>query len=50
MDHLLHINEALGNLGYRYITLDMIGFRSGSLNEGLKKDQIQVVNIHNPEN
>ena len=50
MDHRLHINEALGNLGYRYITLDMIGFRSGSLNEGLKKEQIQVVNIHNPEN
>jgi len=50
MDHRIHINEALGNLGYRYITLDMIGFRSGSLNEGLKKEQIQVVNIHNPEN
>ena len=50
MDHRLHINEALGDLGYRYITLDMIGFRSGSLNEGLKKERIQVVNIHNPEN
>ncbi|MFL2527696.1 MAG: ATP-dependent sacrificial sulfur transferase LarE [Candidatus Azotimanducaceae bacterium] len=50
MDHRLHINETLGDLGYRYITLDMIGFRSGSLNEGLKKEQIQVVNIHNPEN
>ena len=50
MNHRLHINEALGNLGYRYITLDMIGFRSGSLNEGLKKEQIQVVHIHNPEN
>lgn len=50
MAHRLHINEALGDLGYRYITLDMIGFRSGSLNEGLKKEQIQVVNIHNPEN
>ena len=50
MDHRLHINEALGDLGYRYITLDMIGFRSGSLNEGLKKEQIQVVNIHKPEN
>ena len=50
MNHRLHINEALSNLGYRYITLDMIGFRSGSLNEGLKKEQIQVVNIHNPEN
>ena len=50
MAHRVHINEALGDLGYRYITLDMIGFRSGSLNEGLKKEQIQVVNIHNPEN
>ena len=50
MDHRLYINKALSKLGYRYITLDMIGFRSGSLNEGLQKENIQIVNIHNPEN
>ena len=47
MDYRFQINKAFDDLGYRYITLDMIGFRSGSLNEGLHKDQIQVVNIHN---
>ncbi len=49
MDHRSQINKALSDLGYRYVTLDMTGFRSGSLNEGLQKEQIQVVNIHNPE-
>ena len=49
MDHRSQINKALTDLGYRYVTLDMTGFRSGSLNEGLQKEQIQVVNIHNPE-
>ena len=49
MDHRSQINKALTDLGYRYVTLDMIGFRSGSLNEGLQKEQIQVVNIHNPK-
>ena len=49
MDHRSQINKALSDLGYRYVTLDMTGFRSGSLNEGLQKEQIQVVNIHNPK-
>ena len=49
MDHRSQINKALTVLGYRYVTLDMTGFRSGSLNEGLQKEQIQVVNIHNPK-
>lgn len=30
------IDAALRTLGYRYVTLDLRGFRSGSLNEGLK--------------
>ena len=47
MDYRFQINKAFGDLGYRYITLDLVGFRSGSLNEGLHKDQIQVVNIDN---
>jgi uncharacterized protein len=28
--------EKLKSLGYLYVTLDLAGFRSGSLNEGLK--------------
>lgn len=31
------IERGLRELGYRYVTLDLKGFRSGSLNEGLKK-------------
>ena len=50
MGYRFQINRALGNLGYRYVTLDMLGFRSGSLNEGLHKDQILVVNIDNLDN
>jgi len=33
--HRLDINQNLKDLGYKYITLDIKGFRSGSLNEGL---------------
>ena len=39
MDHRSQINKALTDLGYRYVTLDMTGFRSGSLNEGLQKSR-----------
>ncbi len=28
--------ERLKEIGYRYVTLDLAGFRSGSLNEGLR--------------
>jgi uncharacterized protein len=31
------IERSLSALGYRYVTLDLKGFRSGSLNEGLKR-------------
>ncbi|MCZ6841538.1 MAG: TIGR00268 family protein, partial [SAR324 cluster bacterium] len=31
------IVRELEALGYRYVTVDLKGFRSGSLNEGLKK-------------
>ena len=30
------IDDALRNLGYRFVTLDLRGFRSGSLNEGIR--------------
>jgi uncharacterized protein len=33
--HRVAIEAALTALGYRYVTLDLKGFRSGSLNEGL---------------
>jgi uncharacterized protein len=28
--------QALKNLGYRYVTLDLQGYRTGSLNEGIR--------------
>ncbi len=44
-EHHDKINEALVQLGYRYVAMDMKGFRSGALNEGLAK--IDVVQIYN---
>jgi uncharacterized protein len=35
LEHRAAIDEGLTALGYRYVTLDLRGFRSGSLNEGL---------------
>jgi uncharacterized protein len=35
VEHRDRIVTRLKNLGYRYVTLDLAGFRSGSLNEGL---------------
>ena len=32
------ISSRLKSIGYSYVTLDLEGFRSGSLNEELKKD------------
>jgi len=37
LEHRIAIEEGLTALGYRYVTLDLKGFRSGSLNEGLGK-------------
>ena len=42
------IDQEVRAAGYQYASLDLVGFRSGSLNEGLRPDQIQVVNIHTP--
>lgn len=45
-EHHELINERLTELGYRYIALDMKGFRSGALNEGLAKiDVVQVYDV-----
>ena len=38
LTHRENIVEALRALGYAYITLDLNGFRSGSMNEGIDKD------------
>jgi len=46
--HHADIETRIKDLGYRFIAMDMGGFRSGSLNEGLQPEQIQVVNIHSP--
>ena len=32
----------LKNLGYRYVTLDLAGFRSGSMNEGIARAALQT--------
>ena len=46
--HHADIEKRIKDLGYRFIAMDMGGFRSGSLNEGLQPEQIQIVNIHSP--
>jgi uncharacterized protein len=46
--HHADIEKRIKDLGYRFIAMDMGGFRSGSLNEGLRPEKIQVVNIHSP--
>jgi uncharacterized protein len=35
LEHSDKINTKLKNLGFQYITLDLEGYRTGSLNEGL---------------
>ena len=44
-EHHATLQQRIKALGYRFVTLDLGGFRSGSLNEGLQPGQIQVVNI-----
>lgn len=36
VEHRERIVTRMTNLGYRYVTLDLAGFRSGSMNEGLQ--------------
>ncbi len=43
--HHQTLEQRIKALGYRFVTMDLGGFRSGSLNEGLRPEQIQVVNI-----
>jgi uncharacterized protein len=36
------ISQALSELGFRYVTLDLAGFRSGSLNETLAPPRLRT--------
>ena len=38
LDHRNEIIEQFQTLGYTYVTLDLAGFRSGSMNEVLKSN------------
>ena len=42
------LQAKISEVGYHYVALDLGGFQSGSLNKTLGKDQIQVVNLHQP--
>jgi uncharacterized protein len=48
VEHHEALQERIKAVGYRYVALDLGGFRSGSLNDALNPNQIQVVNIHTP--
>ena len=38
-EHHATLQQRIKALGYRFVTLDLGGFRSGSLNEGLQPEQ-----------
>jgi len=42
------LQQRIKAAGYSYVALDLGGFRSGSLNESLNPEQIQVVQLHQP--
>ena len=44
-EHSNEIDTRIKECGYRFVTIDLSGFRSGSLNEGI----IKVVNVYEPE-
>ena len=45
LENRSRIEAAIKAAGYRYVSLDLGGFRSGSLNDALDPEQIQVVQI-----
>jgi uncharacterized protein len=49
VEHRERIVRRLKNLGYKYVTLDLAGFRSGSMNEGLgtsaRSSSIDVIQL-----
>ena len=42
------LTDQIKATGYRYVAVDLQGFRSGALNEGLADRQIAVVNVYEP--
>lgn len=48
VDKQEELQQRIQATGYHYVALDLGGFRSGSLNESLNAEQIQVVNVHTP--
>jgi len=39
------VAAALKNLGYTYVCLDLEGYRTGSMNEGLKKESARNMKL-----
>jgi uncharacterized protein len=46
VEHRERIVRRLKNLGYKYVTLDLAGFRSGSMNEGLARNAVAASSIN----
>ena len=42
------LQDKIKATGYTFVALDLGGFRSGSLNESLDPNQVQVVQVHQP--
>lgn len=40
----VQVVRRLRELGYRYVTLDLVGYRSGSMNEGMMRDEDERTN------
>ena len=45
VEHRDRIVTRLRNLGYKYVTLDLAGFRSGSMNEGLTPPPANIISL-----
>ena len=43
VEHRERIVRRLKNLGYQYVTIDLAGFRSGSMNEGLSRGDASAI-------
>jgi uncharacterized protein len=45
IEHRERIVRRLKGLGYRYVTLDLAGFRSGSMNESLQASDTAIIRL-----
>ena len=48
IEHRQRIVTRLRNLGYRHVALDLAGFRSGSMNEGITGAALQLTPVSTP--